>query len=180
MACGHRDRNRLVLDRLVIARAPFEPNTVTADFCQVLSAYCVTSVVGDRYGSQWVVSAFQKHGITYRASDLDKSAIYRELTPLMSAGLVDLLDDPRLLLELRQLERRPGKNGRPDIIDHRPGGRDDVANAAAGCLVGASKYWGEQLITSGRIPELDRRLHPDGLSYDPWERDEERSHARRN
>lgn len=168
LAIGHRRRDKLILDRLVVARAPFEPNVVTADFAQVLSAYRITTVVGDRYGSQWVVSAFNRHGITYRASDLDKSAIYRELTPLLSAGLVELLDDARLLLELRQLERRPGRNGRPDSIDHRPGGRDDISNAAAGCLVGASKYWGEQL--SPRQLLDTRPLHGGGVDYDPWDR----------
>jgi hypothetical protein len=171
MACaiGHRERNRLVLDRLVVAKAPFEPNQVTADFAQVLSAYRVTTVTGDRYGSQWVVSAFAKHAINYRASDLDKSAIYRELTPLLSSGLVELLEDPRLLLELRQLERRPGKNGRGDMIDHRPGGRDDVCNAAAGCLVGASRYWGESLASNNDFA-LSRKLHRGGLDYDPHQK----------
>lgn len=136
LGISHRDRerDRVLLDRLVVAKAPFEPASVTADFAQVLAAYGVHKVVGDRYASQWVVSAFSKQGITYVASELDKSAIYRECIPAFSAGRVELLEDSRLLLELRQLERRPGRNGRADQIDHRPGGRDDIANAACGAL----------------------------------------------
>lgn len=41
---------------------------------------------------------------------------------------------PRLVSQLSNLERRTTRIGR-DIVDHPPGGHDDVANAAAGALV---------------------------------------------
>jgi hypothetical protein len=168
LAIGHKEKDRVVLDRLVVAKAPFSPDAVTAEFAQVLSSYRVNTVIGDRYASQWVVSAFSKHGITYRPSELTKSELYSELTPLLSGGLVELLDDSRLLLELRQLERRPGRNGRGDIIDHRPGGKDDIANAAAGCLVGASRYWADAP-SSPWLKGVERNRHVSGLSQDPFQ-----------
>jgi len=42
-----------------------------------------------------------------------------------------LLDHPKLLNQLSNLERRTARSGR-DNIDHQPGGHDDVANAVAG------------------------------------------------
>ncbi len=54
----------------------------------------------------------------------------------MNSGRVLLLDIPRLEAQLIALERRTTRVGR-DLVDHPPGGHDDVANAAAGALVTA-------------------------------------------
>ena len=51
-----------------------------------------------------------------------------------NGGRVRLLDVPRLRDQLVGLERRTGRGTGRDIIDHRPGGHDDVANAVAGAL----------------------------------------------
>jgi hypothetical protein len=59
---------------------------------------------------------------------------------LMSRGVV-LLDSPRLITKLAQLERRTGKLGR-DSVDHARGANYDLANAAAGSLVLAAKLRG--------------------------------------
>ncbi len=58
-----------------------------------------------------------------------------------------LLDNQRLRAQLEGLERRVARGGK-DSIDHAPGGKDDVANAAAGALVaalpvGAVEYYEE-------------------------------------
>jgi hypothetical protein len=45
-----------------------------------------------------------------------------------------LLDNQRLISQLLSLERRTARGGR-DSIDHPPGARDDVINAASGALV---------------------------------------------
>jgi hypothetical protein len=45
-----------------------------------------------------------------------------------------LLDNPRLLTQIMNLERRTARGGR-DSIDHAPGSHDDLANAVAGALV---------------------------------------------
>ncbi len=62
----------------------------------------------------------------------------REVLPSLNSGKVELLDNARLLSQLRGLERRTSRSGR-DTIDHSPGGHDDVANAAAGALMLALK-----------------------------------------
>jgi hypothetical protein len=70
----------------------------------------------------------------YLPSERTKSEIYREFVAPVNAGRVRLLDLPVLRAQLLGLERRVARGGR-DSIDHAPGGRDDVANAAAGALV---------------------------------------------
>ena len=89
---------------------------------------------GDRYGGLWPASAFDRYAIRYRPTKKTKSELYSELVPLVNAGRVQLLDQKRLLSQLSSLERRTSRGGR-DIVDHRPGGHDDCANAAAGALL---------------------------------------------
>ena len=69
-----------------------------------------------------------------------KSIIYRNFLPLLNSGRVRLLDNARLISQLVGLERRAARSGRY-TIDHRPGGRYDVINAAAGvlCLANVKK-----------------------------------------
>ena len=55
----------------------------------------------------------------------------------MNSRRVDLLDLSRLETQLVGLERRTSRAGR-DVVDHPPGGHDDLANAAAGALTMAS------------------------------------------
>src|SRR4029453_17885011 len=69
------------------------------------------------------------------ASEKVKSQLYLDLMPLVNSTACVLLDDERLVRQLISLERRTGRGTGRDIIDHPPGGHDDVANAAAGALV---------------------------------------------
>jgi hypothetical protein len=53
---------------------------------------------------------------------------------LLNSGRVELIDNTKLIGQFVALERRTSRAGR-DLIDHPPGGHDDLANAVAGCLV---------------------------------------------
>jgi hypothetical protein len=130
---------KLVLDRLLIERPPFEPEQVVQRFSEQLRAFGLVKVCGDRFAAEWVTGAFRKYSITYEPSESDKSAIYVDCLPLFAQGRVELLDIPRLLSELRLLERRPRSGGRGDLVDHPPRASDDAANAACGALWLASK-----------------------------------------
>jgi hypothetical protein len=131
-AVGHRDGNRIVIDCL---RAWHSKNPEgTVDECvDVLRRYNVITVKGDRYSAEWVREAFRKRGIRYEWSDMDRSALYLELLPVINSGAVELLDDAALLRELRGLERRRGSSGR-DRVDHRQGCHDDRATCVAGVV----------------------------------------------
>ncbi|MCC7200967.1 MAG: hypothetical protein IT483_15775 [Gammaproteobacteria bacterium] len=137
---------RLTLDRLLIVHPPFDPETVVQRFTEALRAFGLKTVTGDRYAAEWVSSAFSKYGIQYRPSDLDKSAIYVEVLPHFAQGLVELLDIPTLLTQLRLLERRPRAGGRGDAVDHPPRASDDAANAACGAIWLASRVRPERLV----------------------------------
>ncbi|MFZ5447885.1 MAG: hypothetical protein ACOZFS_04520 [Thermodesulfobacteriota bacterium] len=136
LALAHKDMQTgfIVLDMLKRSVPPFNPAKVVGEFAGALREYRVYEVVGDRYSAEWVVSAFRENGITYIASDKDRSQIFQEALPLFTRGQVELLDDKVLLSELRGLERRTRPMGR-DMITHGPGGNDDLANSACGAMV---------------------------------------------
>jgi hypothetical protein len=173
LAIGHsqlgedKKRSTAVLDAVREIRAPFSPEDAVKEFATLLRAYGVRMVRGDRYAAEWVTQAFKKVRIEYRPADLSKSEIYRDFLPRLNSGEVDLLDNARLISQLLSLERRTARGGR-DSIDHPPGGKDDLANAAAGALVYLTSarhqvvqpvfgYYGQG------IPPARKTSFPDGL-----------------
>jgi hypothetical protein len=97
--------------------------------------------VGDNYSAEWVGSAFRQCGIGYRRSDMNRSQLYLEALPLFTRGQLSIPDHPKLLRELRLLERHTHRSGR-DTVDHgRINGNDDYSNALVGMLrLNAGKY----------------------------------------
>ena len=69
----------------------------------------------------------------------------------INSRVVDLLDHPRLIAQLTGLERRTSGGGR-DSIDHPPNSHDDVANAVAGAILGASAVRDGKAKAEPRIP----------------------------
>ncbi len=138
LAIAHHENGRALLDLVLERRPPFSPEAVVKEFVATLKQYSINSVTGDRYGGEWPRERFREHGISYEPSEKTKSEIYGEVLPSLNSGKVELLDNARLLSQLRGLERRTSRSGR-DTIDHSPGGHDDVANAAAGALMLALK-----------------------------------------
>ena len=135
LAIAHRDAdNRGVLDALREVKPPFSPEAVVAEFAQLLQAYDLREVEGDRYGGEWPAERFRAHGIEYRPAERSKSDIYRDFLPILNSRRAELLDHAKLANQICQLERRTARGGR-DSIDHPPGAHDDLANAAAGALV---------------------------------------------
>jgi len=140
IAIGHRqatpdNKSAIgVLDVVREIRAPFQPDAAVTEFAQLLHSYGIRLVRGDRYAAEWVVGAFRKVGIEYKPADLVKSETYRDFLQRLNSGEVDLLDNQRLVTQLLGLERRTARGGR-DSVDHPPGGKDDLCNAACGALV---------------------------------------------
>lgn len=134
LAVSHiRDGGIAVLDLVREAKPPFSPETVTAEFAETVKLYTDT-VTADRWGSEWVVEAFRKHGVTVVSSDRSRSDLYIELLPALNSRRVELLDHERLRQQLVGLERRTGRSGK-DSVDHGLSGHDDLINASAGALV---------------------------------------------
>ena len=112
-ACFHADR------------APFDPAAATAEIAKTLKAYGITKVIGDKYAAQWPVTEFARNDITYEHSERDRSAVYADFLPLLTSGRARLLDSPRLVGQLCNLERKASPMGR-DRIDHPAGAHDDL------------------------------------------------------
>ena len=134
LGIAHAEKDVAVLDLLREVIPPFSPEGVVKDFCDTLKRYRCYTVVGDRYAAEWVVEQFQKNGVSYTQSEKVKSDIYLSLLPAVNSGQIELLDSKRLITQLGGLERRTRSGGK-DIVDHRSGLHDDLANAAAGALV---------------------------------------------
>jgi hypothetical protein len=157
---------RVVLDQLLAIAPPFDTEKAVESCALVLKSFGVVSAKADKYAGLWPAQSFQRNGISLQPSELDKAGIYRECAPLFVSGLVSLIDDPRLEVQLRSLERTPKAGGRPDAIDHAPGrgSRDDRINAAAGALLAASKRpWLGQTAQGYARPAVHLR----GTDYDP-------------
>jgi len=134
-AIGHLEGERFVLDCVLERRAPFNPDSVVAEFSETLKQYGVARVSGDRYAGEWPAERFSAYGIEYEPAELNRSELYLALLPLVNSGKVELLDNRRMISQFCALERRTHRSGK-DSVDHPPNGHDDIANAVAGLLVG--------------------------------------------
>jgi len=133
LGIAHKDSSskKIILDRIEERKPPFNPQSVTEEFSEIIKSYELRRVIGDKYAGEWVSSAFKANGVTFKSSELNRSEIYLEFEPLLAQGGVELLDNKKLFSQLRDLERRTRSGGK-DSVDHYPGGHDDLANAAAG------------------------------------------------
>jgi hypothetical protein len=133
-AVAHKENAAAVLDCLIEIKAPFNPDSATADIAKTLKSYNIHRTTADRYAAQWVVAAFARHNITLAHSERDRSQIYLDCLPLFSSGRARLVDSQRLVSQFAALERRTFPTGK-DRVDHGRSGHDDCCNAAAGALV---------------------------------------------
>lgn len=162
-AIGHAEGNKLIVDRIDYWKSPLDTAVVTAECAKILKEYRVQQTTGDNYAGAWPEQEFAKaeNGIAYVQADKNKSELYLNLIPLLSAGDVELPDNQEMKNEFRRLERRRGRSGK-DSIDHLPSLFDDVANAVAGlCYVlsgeraNAQEIWaaGERSFGRGALEE---------------------------
>jgi hypothetical protein len=121
------------------------------EFCEVIKSYHATDVWGDNYAAELTQELFNKNGVTYNLSELNKSQIYSHCIPILnSPGRCELLDDKIMAMQFVQLERRVGRGTNRDSIDHPQNSNchDDRSNAAAGAIrlaasgeIGSSSVW---------------------------------------
>lgn len=133
MAVAHCENGKSILDCIREVRPPFSPESVTAEFAATLKSYRIFTAVADRFGADWVKEPFSKHGVNLMPSEKTKSEIYLSALPLINSHQIELLDHPRMLRQIEQLERRVHSGGK-DVIDHPASLHDDLANVCAGAL----------------------------------------------
>jgi hypothetical protein len=177
LSIAHQSGETFVTDLVRGTAGKADPHEVTKQYAALCREYHVREVVGDVYSAQWVASAWRECNIEYRESPLAKSDIYLECVPLFTRGLARLPDHPKLLRELRLLERQTHRSGK-DAVDHPRSERDDHANAACGALQLCAKAaalaaneppsteTGETIIGPGAAPPAPG-LHRPSRS-EPW------------
>jgi len=131
IAIGHMDRDCVVVD--AVRGLHGSPASIAKEYADFMKTYGIRNVTGDRYAGRWPRDQFLKHGIKYEVSEMDRSALYIEMLAHLNSGCIELPPDPKLTRQLQSLERRTGRSGK-DMIDHPPGGHDDLANAVAGLV----------------------------------------------
>ena len=118
-ALGHFDyaKSVVVVDALKEVRAPLSPELATVELTKVLNLYHVDTVQGDHYAGNFPAEQFARCGIRYEQSKKSKSELYIDLLPLINSRRIELLDHPKLISQLTNLERRTSRSGR-DSVDH--------------------------------------------------------------
>lgn len=147
LAIGHLDRDTVVVD--LVRGLHGSPAKIVQEYATVLQSYGLRRVTGDRYAGRWPRDEFLRWGIQYQVSDLDRNGLYLELLAAMNSGRIELPPLHKLGRQLGALERRTGRSGR-DMIDHPPGGHDDLANAVAGLTTIAQAP--RMTMTAQRLP----------------------------
>lgn len=139
--CHREDKGKIILDCIREIRPHFKPKDVVEEFSDTLKSYGVYLVESDHYAAEWVSSTFEENGISVENSELTSSEIYLNFLPLVANNSVELLDNKRLIEQLRGLERKARSGGR-DQITHASfaGSHDDLAIAVAGAIVRADKH----------------------------------------
>lgn len=137
LAIADQRGRTVVINLLRRYRPPFNPHDVIRRMCEELKRWNISYITGDNYAAEFCAASFAACGIGYIRCEKPKAQLYTELLPRLCSGEIELLDDPVLVDQLAALERRTRAGGK-DVIDHPPGGHDDLANAIAGVAVGAS------------------------------------------
>jgi hypothetical protein len=131
LAISHKEGLCTVID-LVRGRKG-SPAEIVGEYARILQNYGIKTVSGDRYAGRWPRDEFNRHGIDYNVSEMDRSALYLESLAALNSGQVELSPCDKTKRQFASLERRTSRAGR-DSIDHPPGGHDDRANAVAGAI----------------------------------------------
>ena len=85
------------------ATSPHDPESVFAEFSDIMRSYRCKRWISDRFGGEWVKSSARRNGIATVEADRSASQAYCDFLPMMNSGQVDLLDNARLVSQLTSL-----------------------------------------------------------------------------
>ena len=138
LAIAHRG-NPHMLDVVRERKPRFVPAQVIAEYAEILKAYRVTKIRGDKYAIGFHADEWRNHGIEFIPCENTTSENYLSLLPLLLSGRVRLLDSMTLRGQLSSLERRVSSADRESVSHPQvASAHDDLATAAAGALVAAA------------------------------------------
>lgn len=137
MAISHRTSNgRIVLDYIGVwtgtARVPLAFGRVMGEIAEILRRYKITNVVGDQFCAAAIQNELGRLGISYKEMTFGRNTraqLFNNLKHLILEQRIELLDHPKLLLQLKALEEERSPDG---YISIRPAqGKDDIAVVVA-------------------------------------------------
>jgi len=131
LAIGHEENGLIVVDVIRSRQPKFNPEEVTAQYCELLKKYKISSVTGDKYSGDWASNAFNKYGITYERSEKSKSELYLEAESLFNTQRINIPKKESVLSQFKMLVRRTRSGGK-DSVDTDSGQPEDEANVIAG------------------------------------------------
>jgi hypothetical protein len=113
--------------------APLAFESVLGQIKSILDDYGINSAVGDQFCSDVISQYLLELGVSYEISVFGaqtRAKLFTNLKHLLVQGKIQLLDDPELLRQLRNLHEERTDRGQ---IDVRPSGgmKDDLAVAVA-------------------------------------------------
>jgi hypothetical protein len=113
--------------------APLVFRTVLGEIKSILDDYGINSAVGDQFCSDVIRQDLLELGVSYEICTFGpqtRAKIFTNLKHLLVQGKIELLEDPELLRQLRNLREERTDRGQ---IDVRPNGgmKDDLAVAVA-------------------------------------------------
>ena len=157
-AIGHVDgRGTTWIDNLIEYPPGASPDAA-AGIVDVLRTYRVDGVTGDNFAKLWTQEAYTSRGVRYDRCPEVRSDVYLASAAAFLSGNVRLLDHPRSISQLANLERRTQRGGK-ETVGHPLGTHDDLANCIAGVVY---------LATVGKpIPglwDIRKMLRPDGTA----------------
>jgi len=133
IAIGHLEGEKVIID-VVRSRSPkFNPDAVTAQYCELLKQYGIKKVYGDKFSGDWSLNSYAKHGIEYIRSEKTKSELYLEAESPFNTEIVDLPDKELAITQLKNLIRKTRSGGK-DSVDTDSGQPEDEANVIAGVI----------------------------------------------
>ncbi len=143
LALGFLESDKAII-AVVRSRAPkFNPDEVTAEYCELLKKYGISKVYGDKFSGDWASNSFAKHDIDYERSEKTKSELYLEAESPFNTERVDLPNKELPITQLKMLIRKTRSGGK-DSVDTDSGQPEDEANVIAGVI------W---LLTGGKESE---------------------------
>jgi hypothetical protein len=110
------ESRRIIIDLAVERKAPHSPSEIVKEFSELLKAYRIYSVRGDRFGGEWPREAYRKESIAYQLSELTASELYLAGLPSFLSEAIELPESPRLRGQLLSLMRRTSTGGRDAVV----------------------------------------------------------------
>lgn len=180
LAISHRQGDEVILDLLRERKPRFIPAVVITEYAELIKSYGIGEVQGDGFAGGFHASEWQRHGVTFRASEHTTSENYLHALPLLLAKRARLINSPTLRTQLAGLERRIQPSGH-EVVSHAQvaSAHDDLATAACGALVAVGHGHTYDRSYSGFVPSthanaasdanarwrLHRYLHAVGVRF---------------